>query len=438
MTSLVGTRAEGATALPTHHDPARSREQTVVLVAVVAIGLVVVRALDDAFLQPAPGLGPGDHLLGGLVPVVVGAVAAAVVRRTRRGFRSWATLLAGVWGLVGSMELFLERGPRAGLQADDVSAALSLVAGVVLLGAFGFFASVSPSRGRNRATRSLRRVATAVGLVLATYAVALPLGVAYYATHYSGEGIMTAPDLDAPVEHVEFESSDGLRLTGWYVPTQNGAAVLIHPGRSGLDHARLLARHGYGVLLLNRRGEADSEGETDLFGWADTRDIAGAAEFLRSQEGIAPDAIGGVGLSVGGEVLLEHASLSDDLAGVVVEGIGSRSIKESVHLSGGMRLAELSTAPLMTGGLVVLTDQAPPPDLVDAAAGLAPSRALIIWGEDGQPGEKVLGPTYAEAAGAAATWWEVPDARHTRAIDAAPEEYERRVIAFFDATLLHR
>jgi len=47
-----------------------------------------------------------------------------------------------------------------------------------------------------------------------------------------------------------------------------------------------------------------------------------------------------------------------------------------------------------------------------------------------------LRPTYVEAAGGAASWWEVPDARHTRGIHAAPEEYERRVIACFDATLL--
>ena len=139
---------------------------------------------------------------------------------------------------------------------------------------------------------------------------------------------------------------------------------------------------------------------------------------------------------MGGEVLLEHASRSDDLAGVVVEGMGSRSIKESLELSGGIRIAELTTAPLMTSSLVVFTDQAPPPNLVHAAEGLAPAQAFIVWGEDGQPAEKVLGPTYAEAAGEAATSWEVPDAGHTRGIDAAPEEYERRVIAFFDSTLL--
>ena len=174
---------------PTHHDPKRSREQTVALLAVTAIGLVVIRALDDAFLQPAAGVGHGDHLL---------QRPGAGGDRSGRGARHLAhpqgpPLLRrrcwpGAWGLVGSMELFVESGPRAGIQADDVSGILSLVAGAFLLCAFGYFASISASRGRSRLTRSLRRGATAVGLVVAAYAVILPLGVAYMATHFAGAG----------------------------------------------------------------------------------------------------------------------------------------------------------------------------------------------------------------------------------------------------------
>jgi len=435
MTSLVEPRADRPP-LSTHHDPSRSREQNAVLVAVTAIGLVVLRALDDAFLHPAAGLGPGDHLLSGLVPVAVGAAAAAAVWRSRRGLRSFTALLAGFWGVVCSMELVIESGPRGGLQADDVSGILSLVAGVVLIGTFGYFATISASRGRNKATRSLRRSATAVGLVVAAFLVVFPLGIGYMATHFAGQGITAAPDLGVSSHRVEFLSSDGLQLTGWYAPTRNGAVILILPGRSGIDQARMLAGHGYGVLLMNRRGEGDSEGDTNLFGWSDPKDVAGAAAYLRDEEGIAPDAIGGLGLSVGGEVMLEHAALSNDLTAVVAEGIGSRSIKESLELSGTIRLQELTTAPLMTTGLVVFTNQAVPPNLVDATRSLAPAHAFIIWGENGQPAEKVLSPTYVDAADGAALSWEVPDARHTRGIDAAPEEYERRVVAFFDSTLL--
>ena len=216
MTSLSESRTVQAPVQPTHHDPRPSWERTIVLLAVTAIGLLVIRAWDDAFVQPAPGVGRGDHLLAGLVPTVIGSAAAAVIWRSRRGPRSFAALLAGAWGLVGSMELLVERGPRGGLQADDVSGVLSLAAGVFLIGTFVYFATVSTSRGRSRVTRSLRRTATGVGLFLAAYVVMLPVGVAYFATHSAGEGSRRRPTSAYRVERVEFASTDGVELTGWY------------------------------------------------------------------------------------------------------------------------------------------------------------------------------------------------------------------------------
>jgi fermentation-respiration switch protein FrsA (DUF1100 family) len=32
--------------------------------------------------------------------------------------------------------------------------------------------------------------------------------------------------------------------------------------------------------------------------------------------------------------------------------------------------------------------------------------------------------------------WEIPESTHTHGIDARPQEYERRVVGFFDAALL--
>jgi hypothetical protein len=73
-------------------------------------------------------------------------------------------------------------------------------------------------------------------------------------------------------EDVSFETSDGLTLRGWYVPSKNGAAVISFPGRKGPQKpARMLARHGYGVLVFDRRGEGESDGEPNIFGWGGDR-----------------------------------------------------------------------------------------------------------------------------------------------------------------------
>jgi dienelactone hydrolase len=82
--------------------------------------------------------------------------------------------------------------------------------------------------------------------------------------------------------------------------------------------------------------------------------------------------IGGIGLSVGGEMILEAASKSRGLKAVVSEGAGERS------------------------------------------------------------------PTYYEAAGQPKSIWQVPGSGHVAGIDAQPQQYEERVIGFFDRTLLDR
>ena len=47
-----------------------------------------------------------------------------------------------------------------------------------------------------------------------------------------------AANLGAPHENVEFKTSDGLRLKGWYVPSRNGAAVISFAGRRDTQRQR--------------------------------------------------------------------------------------------------------------------------------------------------------------------------------------------------------
>ena len=59
-----------------------------------------------------------------------------------------------------------------------------------------------------------------------------------------------------------------LELEGWYVPSKNRAAVIAFGGRKGTQRpTRMLVRHGYGVLLFDRRGEGDSDGDPNALGW---------------------------------------------------------------------------------------------------------------------------------------------------------------------------
>ena len=92
----------------------------------------------------------------------------------------------------------------------------------------------------------------------------------------------------------------------------------------------MLARHGYGVLLFDRRGEGESEGDPNMFGWQGERDIHAAVAFLQRRSDVDPERIGGIGLSVGGEMMIEAAAESPALRAIVSEGGSGRSVRDNI------------------------------------------------------------------------------------------------------------
>jgi uncharacterized protein len=233
---------------------------------------------------------------------------------------------------------------------------------------------------------------------------------------------------------VTIRTADGLDLAGSYVPSRNGAAVISYPTRQGkLPHARILVRHGYGVLLLDARGYDGSEGDPNLFGWDGDEDINAAVSWLQRRPDVQDGRIGGIGFSVGGEVLIDAAATNSGLRAIVSEGAGVRSVRE--HLLRGFRgWFSLPEAALQTTALAVMSSSAPPPSLDDLVARVAPRPVFLIYAGRGAGGEE-LNPVYYRAASAPKTIWRIPEAGHVGGLEARPREYERRVTRFFDDSL---
>jgi len=251
-----------------------------------------------------------------------------------------------------------------------------------------------------------------------------------------GRAVTPKENLGTAYENVTLHTSDGLELDGWYVPSRNGAAVIAFPGRAGSQaHARMLARHGYGVLLFDRRGEGASEGDPNALGWGGDRDIDAAVAFLKGRSDVDAGRIGGLGLSVGGELMLEKAAENEDLAAVVSEGAGARVVSEELDdLSGAERYYAAPMLLTKTAALAVLANQAPPTNLVKLIPRIAPRPVFLITAKHGEIDRKT--PEYLRAAGAAGTSWTVPEGGHNAGIRAMPAEYERRVVGFLDHALL--
>jgi uncharacterized protein len=82
---------------------------------------------DDNFLQPEPGMSASDHLVSGLVPLVLVAGAALAHGRVRAGSRATLALLVGYFGvLVGTEAVYYTS--AGGPSGDDYTGLLSLFA----------------------------------------------------------------------------------------------------------------------------------------------------------------------------------------------------------------------------------------------------------------------------------------------------------------------
>ncbi len=401
----------------------------------LATTVIAIHVVDDSFLQPEPGTSAGDHLVSGLVPVTALALAAAAYPRLRAGFRALVALglgfLAAVAGAGEAGYYTLEVGP----ERDDYTGLLAIPAGLALigLGAVSLWRTRRPSRSRTR--RYLRRALLAVAGAVAAYQL-LSIAYAYVFTH-TARAVVPEARLGVGYQNVTFTTSDGLELAAWYIPSRNRAAVIALPGRkSPQKHARMLARHGYGVLLFDRRGEGQSEGDPDALGWVGDRDVNAALAFLGRRPDVDPERIGGIGLSVGGEMLLQTAARSDALKAVVSEGAGIRSIREELELPGAARWALLPQWSLSTAATAVFSNHTPPPNLKHLVGRIAPRPVFLIYAADGQGGEQELNPVFYAAAGDPKTLWAVAGGNHIGGITTHPKQYERRVIGFFDRALL--
>jgi hypothetical protein len=416
---------------------ARSQLRAETLAFRLALGAGVLWVLDDSFWHREPGTAVSDHLASGLVPVALAVLLAVVYPRMRPGLRGAAALTVGplmiVAGAVdGIGHIAVDR-----LSGDDVTALAAVVAGAVLIGLGATVLWRFRRRDERPRRRYLRRTLVAVLGAIAGFFVVLPVGFALLVNHNARAPVEPA-GLGRPYVDVTVTTSDGLRLAGWYVPSRNGAAVIAFPGRRGpVPHARMLVRHGYGVLLLDRRGEGESQGDFNRRGWGGEPDLRAAIAYLRARPDVRDGRVGGLGLSVGGELMLQAAAHDRGLRAVVSEGAGMRSVAEQKHMpdAPGEPMRWIAPITIETAAGVVLADRLPPPDLADLMPLIAPRPVLLIRGMRGN-GDEALNRVYREAGGPSVTLWEIPSAGHTAGISAVSRDYERTVVGFFDRALL--
>jgi len=380
--------------------------------------------------------GPATSLLGIAVLVALAGLAIVVHPRLSRRTRvAWSGVLGLMTeGAVGSAD---------GLRFFTAGPAWAELTGVVA--AFGGLALVAAAIAAVRAPceaprphRLLRGAGWAAGAVVVGAFVVFPLALALMTTHAPRVAVSESA-LGWPHQEIRIPVKGGGKVAAWYVPSRNGAAALLIHGSGGnrsrvADRARMLARHGYGVLVLDLPGNGESNGRSSGVGWTAQPGIDAALGFLTRRPDVDPHRIAGFGVSLGGEVLLEAAARDHRLSAVVSDGAARSTIGSDLNSPGGPAGA-LQKVQLQVGLRVIraISGTWPAPPLEDVVGRIAPRPALLI--ASGRGAEVDANRTYRDAAGPRAELWTIPEAVHTGGLRSRPAEYERRTTAFLDRVL---
>jgi pimeloyl-ACP methyl ester carboxylesterase len=297
----------------------------------------------------------------------------------------------------------------------------------------------TPQPAKTARARGPRRLLTVLALLLIAALVivflVMPIGFGIAATSAPRQAVGAPPEgFDA----LTLPTADGEQLAAWYLPPRNGAViVLLHGATNSREamrpYADMLARHDFGVLALDLRGHGESEGQTNLFGWQGSQDVAAALAFLETQDDVVT--VGGLGLSLGGEVLLGAASENPQLRAIVSEGATHRSTEEFYAVPSHNNPVS-SFQPMITYTTVyVITGDTPTTSILHSIEA-ARTTAFLLIAAANTPDEVEFNTVFAAAAPDRAELWVIPDVGHTGGFAHDPAAYEQRVIDFLSAALL--
>jgi fermentation-respiration switch protein FrsA (DUF1100 family) len=153
-------------------------------------------------------------------------------------------------------------------------------------------------------------------------------------------------------ERVSFESADGVRLSGWWIPAIDPSqlrrpapppppdfgtktVVVCHGLAANKANQLILASElvqgGYNVLIFDFRAHGESAGQVTSFGDLERRDVLGAVRWLRANRADESRHVYGVGASLGAAALVAAAADESD-EGRAIEAVALYGTYDDLQL----------------------------------------------------------------------------------------------------------
>jgi fermentation-respiration switch protein FrsA (DUF1100 family) len=238
---------------------------------------------------------------------------------------------------------------------------------------------------------------------------------------------------------VEFESGSGSKLRGWFIPGRKGAGavVLMHGFRGDrrqmLGRASFLSKAGYSLLLFDFQAHGESPGKQVTIGYLESRDAQAAVDLMKKN--CPGEKLGVIGLSMGGAA----ATLASPE--LEVDAIALEAVYTDIDRATANRM-EIYFGAWARGLARLLIIQLPMRAGIEKSAlrpidriGAIKAPKLFIAGAKDRHTRLDESRELFAAASEPKELWVVEEAAHGDVHHMAKEEYERRILDFFEKRL---
>jgi dipeptidyl aminopeptidase/acylaminoacyl peptidase len=253
----------------------------------------------------------------------------------------------------------------------------------------------------------------------------------------------TAARFGAALQDVSVTASDGSHLQGWYArPARaNGDAVVLLHGvgdnRQGMmGFAELFLSNGFAVLVPDSRAQGESGGDFPTYGLKESDDVHRWFEWLAMQQ--HPNCVFGMGESMGAAIVLQAVKTTPFCAVVAESSFASfrqiAYLRVGQFFHTGAWLGRVALRPAvelaflydrLTRG-VNLADASPERSVVGSRVPIFLIGGLADDNIPYQHSERIYAHNPADIV-----LWEVPNAGHCGAVNAAGQEFDTRVLGWF-------
>lgn len=255
----------------------------------------------------------------------------------------------------------------------------------------------------------------------------------------------TPADYGSPYEEVSVTTADGLNLVGWYISSQNGALVMAQHGYKVdrtdlLPEAEMLYSHGYGVLLMSIRTHDLNDGEYITLGYKEMQDLEAWYQYVLTRDDVDPERIGIIGNSMEGTLAIQYASQNENIKAVVAHSAFSTfddTIATTLKFYTG--LPSFPFVPMILFWANQETNQDyTKVRAIDWIGDISPRPVFLLQGGADQQISPNSGQMLYDAASEPKELWYDPELGHTEFTEKRTEEFEARLIVFYDKYLLGR